>query len=191
MTTEQRLREAFQALADAVEVETTDWTPHPTPDHQGSLAGDAAKPRTEHDLWSPRRWVPVAAGVVVCGIVGAVLLVGGGRGEVGPVLTPVSVSAGPPGTESVGAPETSYTGRTQVAYQLYTHCGIDEAQVWGRFYEAVPPVPEPLPGSWGNPYQEGVMTEVSPTEAEFTDAVGHVVRFRVRPGATAFKQICK
>jgi hypothetical protein len=35
------------------------------------------------------------------------------------------------------------------------------------------------------------MTLTSPAAAVFRDALGHEVRFRLRPGATEFKHICK
>ena len=58
-----------------------------------------------------------------------------------------------------------------VPYNLYTHCGIDYAQVGNRYYEATPPLSDgsgnPPPG-WGNPYQPGILTVISPTQAVFT-----------------------
>lgn len=46
------------------------------------------------------------------------------------------------------------------------------------------------PTGWGNPYQQGTMTLISPAEAVFRDSVGHQVQFRLRPGAKAFKHLC-
>jgi hypothetical protein len=78
-------------------------------------------------------------------------------------------------------------------YQLYTHCGIDEARIGSRYFEAAHPLSDgngnPPPG-WGNPYQQGTMTMVSPTEAVFRDAAGHRVLFRLRSGATRFRHVC-
>ncbi len=78
-------------------------------------------------------------------------------------------------------------------YQLYTHCGIDEARIGGRYFEAVHPLSDgqgnPPPG-WGNPFQQGTMTLLSPTEAVFRDRAGHQVQFRLRPRAAAFKHVC-
>jgi hypothetical protein len=85
---------------------------------------------------------------------------------------------------AVGAPQ---------AYDLYTHCGIDEARIGNQYFEANPPLSDgsgnPPPG-WGNPYQAGTMTLVSPAEAVFTDTSGHRVVFKVRPGAKTFKHLC-
>lgn len=80
-----------------------------------------------------------------------------------------------------------------VAFRLRTHCGIDEAMFEGRYYEAVHPLSDGSgnpPDDWGNPYQSGTMQVVSATEAEFRDAAGHVVLFRLRPQATAFQRPC-
>ena len=71
-----------------------------------------------------------------------------------------------------------------VPYNLYTHCGIDYAQVGNRYYEATPPLSDgsgnPPPG-WGNPYQPGTLTVISPTQAVFTDKAGHRVVFTLVP----------
>jgi hypothetical protein len=80
-----------------------------------------------------------------------------------------------------------------IAYNLYTHCGVDEAKIGDRFYQAVTPLTDGNgnpPAGWGNPYQAGTMTLVSATEAVFTDNARHRVVFAVRPGATAFRQLC-
>jgi|HubBroStandDraft_2_1064218.scaffolds.fasta_scaffold95917_2 hypothetical protein len=78
-------------------------------------------------------------------------------------------------------------------YQLYTHCGIDEARMGTRYFKAVTPLSDghgnPPPG-WGNPFQRGTMTTLSPTTALFTDQAGHRVLFRLRPGATRFQHLC-
>src|SRR6516164_8078939 len=77
-------------------------------------------------------------------------------------------------------------------YILYTHCGIDEARIGNRYFEAVHPLSDGLnpPPGWGNPYQQGTMTLLSPTEAVFRDQAGHQVQFRLRRGATAFEHVC-
>jgi hypothetical protein len=76
------------------------------------------------------------------------------------------------------------TGPKPVPYNLYTHCGIDYAQVGNRYYEATPPLSDgsgnPPPG-WGNPYQPGILTVISPTQAVFTDKAGHRVVFTLVP----------
>ena len=78
-------------------------------------------------------------------------------------------------------------------YMLYTHCGIEEARIGNRYFEAVHPLSDGRddpPAGWGNPYQRGTMTLLSPDEALFRDNAGHQVLFRVRPGAKSFMHVC-
>jgi hypothetical protein len=81
----------------------------------------------------------------------------------------------------------------EVPFRLYTHCGINETSIEGRWYDAVEQLSDGNgnpPPSWGNPFQSGTMRLTSPTEAEFHDPAGHVVKFRLRPGATGPRMIC-
>jgi hypothetical protein len=78
-------------------------------------------------------------------------------------------------------------------YRLYTHCGIDEARIGNRYFEAVHPLSDGHgnpPAGWGNPFQRGTMALLSSSEAIFRDDAGHHVLFRVRQGATSFKDLC-
>ncbi len=78
-------------------------------------------------------------------------------------------------------------------YALYTHCGISEANIGGRWYAADTPLSDGNgnpPAGWGNPYQPGTITFRSPTQVEFTDKAGHDVLFTLRPNATGPLQIC-
>ena len=97
------------------------------------------------------------------------------------------------GCESAPSPAASPSPTTAAArttapkavpYDLYTHCGIDYARVGNRYYEATPPLSDgsgnPPPG-WGNPYQPGTMTVISPTQVVFTDTAGHRVVFTLVP----------
>jgi len=124
------------------------------------------------------------------------------RAATGPVLACVTagllVTACASGAGSSSGGASRQTGRMaagarSMPYDLYTHCGIDEARVNDRFYEAIKPLSDgnfnPPPG-WGNPYQHGTMTLTSPSEAVFTDSAGHRVVFRVRAGATGFRHVC-
>jgi len=84
-------------------------------------------------------------------------------------------------------------GRSARPYLLLTHCGIDEARIGSRYFEAVHPLSDGQgnpPAGWGNPFQPGTVTLLSPAEALFQDHAGHHVLFRLRPGATAFKHLC-
>jgi hypothetical protein len=99
---------------------------------------------------------------------------------------PVAKSDSPSHTVTAGGPARPY--------QLLTHCGIDEARIGGRYFEAVHPLSDgqgnPPPAGWGNPSQLGTIALLSPTEALFRDHAGHRVLFRLRPGATTFKHLC-
>jgi hypothetical protein len=111
------------------------------------------------------------------------------------ILAGVAAACGSPAPPPAARPAgtAAAAARSPQPYQLYTHGGIDEARLGNRYLEAVHPLSDgsgnPPPG-WGNPYQEGTMTLVSPTEAVFRDAAGHRVLFRLRPGATRFRQVC-
>ena len=116
-------------------------------------------------------------GPLIAGTVAAIVLAACGSGPAAHVITPARPS--PPAPAAAGSPQP---------YQLYTHCGIDEARIGNRYFEAVHPLSDGQ--GWGNPYQQGTMTLISPAEAVFRDSVGHQVQFRLRPGATAFKHLC-
>lgn len=78
-------------------------------------------------------------------------------------------------------------------YALYTHCGVNEANIQGRWYVAETPLSDGHgnpPAGWGNPFQPGTMTIRSATRAEFTDGDGHHVTFILRPNATGPRQVC-
>ncbi len=101
------------------------------------------------------------------------------------------------GTVADAAPPTP-SGRAApplrtIAFELLTHCGIDEARIGSTYFEAVTPLSDGSgnpPAGWGNPTQRGTMTLTSATEAVFTDDAGHEVTFRARPDARAFKHVC-
>jgi hypothetical protein len=105
--------------------------------------------------------------------------------------------ASPRGADNHPSAKTNGTTTAAVAksspYNLYTHCGIDEARIGDRYFEATRPLSDGSgnpPAGWGNPYQAGMMTQVSAAEAVFTDSAGHHVMFRLRPGARTFRHVC-
>ena len=105
-----------------------------------------------------------------------------------------SADPGHPATATANRPAAGTPAAgTPVPYTLYTHCGIDEANISGRWFEADHPLSDgngnPPPG-WGNPDQPGTMRMLSATTAEFRDSLGHVVRFHLLAGATGPKHIC-
>jgi len=84
--------------------------------------------------------------------------------------------------------------RSPQPYRLYTHCGIDEARIGNRYFQAVHPLSDGNgnpPAGWGNPFQQGWMTLLSSSGALFRDHAGHRVLFRLRSGATSFKHLCQ
>jgi len=98
-----------------------------------------------------------------------------------------------PATQSAGHVRPSGLAGSPQRYQLYTHCGINEALIGNRYFEAVHPLSDGQgnpPSGWGNPYQAGTMTLLSPATAVFRDKAGHQVRFRLRRGATKFEHVC-
>jgi len=98
-----------------------------------------------------------------------------------------------PGTPAPAAPPSPSATARSFSFDLLTHCGVDEAKIGDTYFEAEQPIIGPAasaPSGWDNPYQRGTMTLLSPDTAVFRDDHGHEVRFRVRPGATAFKNLC-
>ncbi|MFF3762192.1 hypothetical protein [Streptomyces sp. NPDC002185] len=94
--------------------------------------------------------------------------------------------------EDLNTGRAASPGRT-IPFDLYTHCGIEEARIGSTYFEAETPLSDGSgnpPEGWGNPTQHGTMTLKSETEAVFTDDAGHEVKFRARPGAKAPKHMC-
>jgi len=119
--------------------------------------------------------------------VAAIVLTACASSPAAPVTSPARPSATAAATAAAAA------ARSPQPYQLYTHCGIDEARIGNRYFEAVHPLTDgqgnPPPG-WGNPYQQGTMTQLSPAEAVFRDRAGHQVQFQLRSGAITFEHLC-
>ncbi len=79
------------------------------------------------------------------------------------------------------------------AYQLYTHCGIRNANMNGQWYDAVPQQSDGQgnpPRGWENPYQDGQVRVLTPTSFQYRDGSGHHVRFVLRPLSAGPVQIC-
>ncbi len=131
-------------------------------------------------LANARRYVvPAAASAVTAGLLAAC----------GSTATQPTTPTTPARSSHV----TQLAAGSSVPYRLYTHCGIDEARIGDRYFEAVHPLSDGggnPPRGWANPYQQGTVTLLSPTTAVFRDRTGHRVVFRLRPDATAFRHVC-
>ncbi|MFC4148998.1 hypothetical protein ACFO0M_22310 [Micromonospora mangrovi] len=98
-----------------------------------------------------------------------------------------------PGTPPPSTARAAAYPVRELPFTLYTHCGVNEVSIEGRWYDAVAPLSDGNgnpPPDWDHLFQEGTMRLTSPTEAEFHDSAGHVVTFRLRPGATEPRMIC-
>ncbi len=163
---EQRLAGAFTALADTVKTTDTDG---------GELPAVGR---------GKRRLVPVlaAATAVAVVIVGVALTFS--RSSTEPAVPSIDTSS--------TAPSPAPAGRS-FPFDLYTHCGVDEALIEGVYFEADVPqigVARSAPPGWDNPYQRGTITLLGPDRAVFRDESGHEVWLHSRPGATGFKLTC-
>ena len=115
-------------------------------------------------------------GLVIAGALGVAITLGACGRQGSTIATPTPI-------------ETSKT----MAFDLYTHCGINELKFSNRYFQHVGGALDDGSGNpprgWGNPYQRGTLT-VSGDLAVFRDDVGHVEKFKVRPGATGFLKMC-
>lgn len=89
----------------------------------------------------------------------------------------------PTGSRELGQDEDAEIGRPY-RFSLYTHCGISTTWWNGAWWNAEPPQDDGSgnpPPQWGNPYQDGVMVQVSDTRLEFTGDQGQRAAFTPRP----------
>lgn len=95
--------------------------------------------------------------------------------------------------QGVGGSPGGSPAASSSPYALYTHCGIDDANIAGRWYRASQPLSDGSgnpPTGWANPYQQGSVTFTSKTEVVFSDAAGHHVVFILRVDASGPRQVC-
>jgi len=81
------------------------------------------------------------------------------------------------GTKATSAASRKPRAPVGIAYQLYTHCGIEWARIDGTFWRARHPLSDGNgnpPRGWGNPLQAGTLTVLSRTTARFTSPAGSV-----------------
>ena len=75
---------------------------------------------------------------------------------------------------------------TSQRFRLYTHCGLDSViDFAGRLWDPVGPASDGSgnpPAGYGNPFDDGTITLVSPVEARFVSAAGLLLPLTVHPG---------
>lgn len=80
-----------------------------------------------------------------------------------------------------------------VAFDLYTHCGINDLKAYGRYFKHVDGSLSDgsgnPPDGWGNPYQHGTLS-VSGDIAVFRDKLGHVERFKAEKRPDTSVALC-
>ena len=115
-----------------------------------------------------------------------------GLSIVGILVAAVALSGcGPQGSNAATSTPTE-TSKT-MAFKLYTHCGVNGLTVKDRYFQHAGGTLDDGSGNppkgWGNPYQTGSLT-VSGDLAVFRDDLGHVEKFKVRPGVSGPPVLC-
>lgn len=100
------------------------------------------------------------------------------------LLAGCSLTTSPPSDAEVRRyTETLPPIGAQVSFVFYTHCGVENARIGGRWWHADPPLyrdGEPglgPPEGWDDPYQRGTLTLVAKRRAVF-EAQGTTVVLR-------------
>ncbi len=157
-----------------------------------------ATPR--RDFWRvvsvARMQIPTRAlliAVVVLAMLLAAALVVEGRSSVVRDLPPATASIP---AQAVGngqyrfVPHSAHvTPGVRYRFQLYTHCGLDypvavdfDGSYWDPAGTASDGNGNPPPG-YGNPFDNGIMTLISPTSARYQSPNGMVMNFTRHPGS--------
>lgn len=83
-----------------------------------------------------------------------------------------------------GGDEPSSTPFSSTSFMVYTHCGVENTRIDGRWWHAKPSLYDEKgggpPAGWGDPYQEGTLTVESADRAVF-EALGQQVVFVPAP----------
>ena len=139
---------------------------------------------------------PTKGLVVAVFVLGVLLIVATitGGGSVRDLPAPANAAA----PQALGNGQYLYSPRssrvsigTHYRFQLYTHCGLDwpaAVDFDGSFWDPTGPGPASdgngnPPRGYGDPLDDGVMTLLSPNQAEYRSARGPVMRFSRHPGA--------
>ena len=111
---------------------------------------------------------------------------------VGILIAAVALSGCGPQGSNAATPTPTETSKT-MAFNLYTHCGLNGLTVKDRYFQHVGGVLDDdlgnPPRGWGNPYQTGTLT-ISGDLAVFRDDVGHAEKFKVTPGVSGPPLLC-
>jgi hypothetical protein len=98
------------------------------------------------------------------------------------VLTAVLLATGCGG--AVRTQQESGEESSGKPFRVYTHCGVENVRIDGRWWHAKPPLYNEErsgpPSGWGDPYQDGTLTIESADRAVF-EAVGQRVVFVPAP----------
>lgn len=107
------------------------------------------------------------------------------------VLAAVLLATGCGGAESTQG--ESGEQPSSAPFSVYTHCGVENVRIDGRWWHAQPPVYNKErtgpPAGWDDPFQEGTLTVESPDRAVF-EALGQQVVF-VRASENEPVRVCR
>jgi hypothetical protein len=85
---------------------------------------------------------------------------------------------------AVSTQQTGAEVPNSTPFSVYTHCGVENVRIDGRWWHAKPPLYNAErsgpPAGWGDPYQDGTLTIESPDRAVF-EALGQEVVFVPAP----------
>lgn len=81
------------------------------------------------------------------------------------------------GSQTGASPRATTRAHAGRPYRLYTHCGIQWAEIDGTYWRAKHPLSDGSgnpPSGWGNPFEEGTLVLVTPSAARFDSPAGSV-----------------
>lgn len=83
--------------------------------------------------------------------------------------------------QAVATLQLSAANQSARPYSLYTHCGVEWAQIDNVWWQANTPLSDGNgnpPAGWGNPFQQGTLTFIDRSTAKFSSPAGDVVFHR-------------
>jgi len=159
--------------------------------------------KTPHRDWwraaSVTRWeLPTSALVVVVAVLAVVLAAAITVEIASSSVRPLPPQVGPVAPQPVGNGQFRFfpsSGHASVGvpyrYRLYTHCGLDAPTAVdfdGSFWGPIGPGPASdgsgnPPAGYGNPYDDGTITLISPTRAQYRSKSGSVTQWSRHAGS--------